>query len=310
MRCKKVKRYSTNKSAPIRVLIFFLLTAVCIAFSVLCLMHTRLLFLQKNQIVFIVLSVFFFCFLCGVSIWAILRTKETLVKSLISVYLFLLFCFVLLFILQQTDFFNIIKDENSLQAYLKKAGVWMPIVYIVVQYLQVVILPIPGIVSTVAGVALFGPFYTAIYSLIGILLGSFSAFFIGRKLGYKATKWLVGEETLLKWQTKLKGKDSFILTAMFLLPLFPDDILCFLAGLSSLSVRYFIVMISLTRIISIFATCYSVDFIPFNTWWGLLLWGIFFFVIILGFYLIYKNTDKLQSWYSRLLKKHKNKRNK
>ena len=175
----------------------------------------------------------------------------------------------------------------------------MPILYIVLQYLQVILLPIPTVVSTVAGLALFGPFKTIIFSLIGIILGSITAFFIGRKLGYKAVAWIVGKETLDKWQKKLKGKDNLILTIMFMLPLFPDDVLCFIAGLSSMSNRYFVIMIILARAVGITGTCYSFDFIPFNTWWGLLIWGVFLSAIVIAFILVYRNMDKIQKFLKR-----------
>ena len=302
---QKRKDVIKDKSALIRVLIFFLLTAGSVVFSLLCLNLTKVSFFVKRKTLSTVFICLFFSLLCAVSLWTVYKEKTTFTKSLISVYAFILFCLGLLFVLQKTGFFVIVQDEQAFQAFLERFGIWMPILYILLQYLQVVILPIPSIVSTLAGVALFGAFYAMVYSLIGIILGSLTAFFIGKKLGFKAVAWLVGEDTLFKWQKKLKGKDNFILTAMFLLPLFPDDILCFLAGLSSMSVKYFIVMIILTRLIGIFATCYSIDFIPCNTWWGLLAWGVIFVVIALTFYLVYKNMEKLQAWYSKLYKKSK-----
>jgi uncharacterized membrane protein YdjX (TVP38/TMEM64 family) len=131
------------------------------------------------------------------------------------------------------------------------------------------------------------------------LLGSITAFFIGRKLGNKAVVWLVGKETLEKWQKKLKGKDNLFLTIMFVLPLFPDDVLCFIAGLSSMSTSYFLIMVLLSRILAVVATCYSVDFIPFNTWWGITFWIVFITIIILSFIWIYKNMDKIQKFLRR-----------
>ena len=166
----------------------------------------------------------------------------------------------------------------------------MPIIYIALQFLQVVVLPIPSIVSTIAGVALFGAFWAMVYSLTGILLGSLLAFFIGRKFGYKAVSWMIGEDSLSKWQKKLKGKDNLFLTLAFILPIFPDDILCFVAGLSSMTMRYFLSVIFLSRVMGIFATCYSVDLIPFNTWWGILIWIAIILMVTLSFIFIYKNT--------------------
>lgn len=290
------------------VVVYFLLTATCIAFSILCLHYSRIAFLQRNVTLFSILSSILFAVFCGVSIWFTIAKKETLTKTAISIFVFFLFCLVLIFILQVTGFFEIVKDEKAFQQYLEKSGAWMPIIYIVFQYLQVVLLPIPSVVSTLAGVALFGPLWTLLYSFIGIWLGSVTAFFVGRKLGYKAVAWMVGEETLNKWQKKLKGKDTFVLTLMFFLPIFPDDLFCFISGLSTMKTRYFLIMITISRIISIGTTCFSLQLIPLNTWWGLLIWGVLIAVFVTAFALIYKNLDKIQSWINGKFKKKKKNR--
>ncbi len=292
-----------NKKTLGSVLALIALTAVLIVFAVLCLHNTVYSFIRKYATLFSVLASLLLCGLCLFSVWFVLTEKQTLFKTAISVYIFLLFCLVLIYILQKTGFFVLVRDENAFREYLATKGAWMPVLYVVLQYLQVVILPIPSVVSTVAGLALFGPLKTIIYSLIGIILGSITAFFIGRKLGYKAVAWMIGKEELNKWQKKLRGKDNLILTVMFLLPMFPDDVLCFIAGLSSMSEKYFLIMIVVSRIVSISTTCYSIDLIPFNTWWGLLIWGILFATIIIAFVLIYKNLDKIQERFQRKNKK-------
>ena len=184
----------------------------------------------------------------------------------------------------------------------------MPMLYILLQFLQVILLPIPSIVSTLAGIALFGALQTAIYSAIGIIAGSFLAFFIGKKWGNQAVAWLIGEEELKKWLKKIKGKDQLVLTAMFLLPLFPDDILCFVSGLSTMSTFYFSTMMVAARLISISATCFSINFIPFNTWWGVLIWVILFSLLVVVFIFLYKNMDKVNAWLAKKKKKRSQKR--
>ena len=179
----------------------------------------------------------------------------------------------------------------------------MPTLYILLQYLQVTILPIPSIVSTLVGVAVFGALKASLYSFIGIFLGSLTAFYLGRKLGKKTVSWIVGKEDLSKWQKKLKGKDKLFLTSMFLLPMFPDDVLCFIAGLSSMSNRYFLIMIAVTRIISILASCYSFEFIPFNTWWGILIWAALFLILLALCVLVYKNADKINEKLKKIKRK-------
>ncbi len=283
--------------------IFLALTAVSILFSVLCLEGTGIVFLQEYKALFIVLAILLLLALCGICVWFVFAKKEVLAKTFISIYVFLLFCLICIYVFQRTGFFEVVESSEKLQAYLEKSGAWMPIFYIVLQYLQVILLPIPSVVSTVAGVALFGAFNTFLYSMVGILLGSITGFFIGRKLGDKTVAWIVGRDTLTKWKKKLKGKDNFILTAMFLLPLFPDDVLCFVAGLSSMTVKYFLIMILITRSIGISSTCFSFGLIPFDVWWGLLIWAVLFALIITAFFLFYKYMDKIQAWWKNRNKK-------
>ncbi len=223
--------------------------------------------------------------------------KEWLYKSAITAYVLLLFVFTVLYILLKTGFLDIVRDEATLEAYLENAGSWMGVLFVALQYLQVVILPIPSFVTVAAGTALFGPLRCAIFSLVGILLGSFTAFLIGRYVGYKAVAWMIGKDTLDKWLKKVKGKDKLLLSAMFLLPVFPDDVLCFVAGLSSMSLAFFSCVILLSRVIAIFTTCYSVTLIPFDTWWGIALWIFFFVAVAVLFVVLYKKSDAIEGWF-------------
>lgn len=297
-----------RKEGLITLLVFFALTIACIVFAVLCIFGSSIPFFMQNATLLSVIASLLLCIICGVCVWFVVSEKERIFKAFFSVYVLILFALIVCFVLQQTGFFKVIKDAESLQEYLGTAGAWMPILYIVLQYLQVILLPIPGTVSTMAGVALFGPFQTFLYSLVGIMLGSMTGFLIGRKLGGKAVAWMVGRETLEKWQKKLKGRDNLFLTVMFLLPFFPDDVLCFIAGLSSMSIGYFFIMILTSRILAIFVTCYSINIIPLNTWWGLLVWAGIILVMIVVFTIIYKNLDRLQNFLGKHFKTFRKKK--
>ncbi len=303
MQNRENRQQDGRKSTALFLLVFFIFSMVSIILSVLCLGGIHNAFIERNFQVFTVGVCAVIGILCAFSIWATISKRELLIKSLLAFYILLLFGLFVYYILQKTGFFTVIESSEALQTYLQKTGGWMPALYILLQFLQVVILPIPSVVSTVAGVALFGPFRAMIYSLIGILVGSLIAFLIGRKLGYSAVAWLVGEDALKKWQKKLKGKDNLFLTLMFVLPIFPDDLLCLIAGLSSMSTKYFVIVITFSRILGISATCYFVDWIPFNTWWGIVLWGVFFTAIAIAFILVYKNLEKLEKKFSAKKKK-------
>ena len=292
-----------RKSTIFGILAVIALAAACVVFEVLCLKYFKTGFIARHTGALIAVACAFTAVCCAVAIVLAAREKQTAFKIFISGFVLVLFFLVLLFVLQKTGFLEIFRDPELYAEYLERAGIWMPLLYIVLQYLQVVILPIPGFVSTAAGVALFGPTKAFLCSLVGVILGSITAFLIGRKVGYKAVAWIVGKEDLDKWLKKMKGKDNFILTAMFVLPLFPDDILCFIAGLSSMSWQYFVAMTVIARARGIAGTCYSLNFIPFNTWWGILIWIVLFALIIAAFVLLYKRMDAVSAWFSKKFRK-------
>lgn len=232
------------------------------------------------------------------------------VHRLILCTLICLDVFALVFlIISATGIISKLTSIDALRDYIASFGATAVLIFILFQFLQVVVLPIPGSVSVGVGVALFGPLRCSVFSFIGIFLGSVVAFAIGRWIGYKAVCWIVGKDDLDKWLKKVKGKDYLLLSIMFLLPLFPDDILCFVAGLSSITWTYFIIMIVITRLISVFTTSFSLQLIPFNTWWGITIWILLGAVVVVSFWLVWKYSDRIDGFLKSKFKK-KNKKSK
>ena len=222
--------------------------------------------------------------------------KQTAFRLIICSLVFVDICAVVFFALCATGLIAKINSVEGLRDYISQTGSMAALIYIAFCFLQAVLLPVPGSVAVGVGVAMFGPLKCAVYSFIGILLGSIVAFYVGRKIGYKAACWIAGKDSIDKWLEKLKGKDYLILSIMFLLPLFPDDVLCFVAGLSSMTDRFFIVMIVITRAISVVSTSYSFELIPFNTWWGIMIWLSLLVLILISFKLVLKYSDQIDGF--------------
>lgn len=237
--------------------------------------------------------------------------NKTVFKVSLVVLTIISLALLLMYFLKISGLADRIDSIEDLRNYVASFGYLAVIIYVVMNFLQVVVLPIPGFIAVGTGVALFGPLKTAIYSLIGILLGSFVAFFIGRVLGYKVVKWIVGKETLDKWLKSIKNKDKVVLTFMFLFPFFPDDVLCFVAGLSSMSSTYFVIMITICRIISVVVSAYSLNgnVIPYTTWWGILLWIIVFALTAVFTVYLYKNGDKIEKFFKKRFRRRKSEGN-
>ena len=245
------------------------------------------------------------------SVFCILK-KEVLYRLALVGEIFLFFVLLVFCVITVTGVKDKISSIEELRDFVSSFGANAVLISLVFQILQVVVLPVPGFVAIGATVALFGPFKGSIISLIGILIGSFTAFFIGRGFGYKTASWLVGEKSLDKALAAVKGKDKAVLTVMFVFPFFPDDVLCFAAGLSTMSTAYFSVMIVIARALAVFGTAYSVNgsIIPYDTWWGILLWALVFVAVGAASYFIYKKGDAIERFFSQKFGKRKPKNEK
>lgn len=270
--------------------------AAACALFVFGLLYDSIDFINEHRtlLVSLVMGLMFIVMLCSL-IFYIFEFKS-LYRLAICLIVCLLILSGIFFAVCATGFIKDMTSIEALREYIESSGNWAVWVFILFQFLQVVILPIPSTVTVMAGVALFGPLKCSIFSFIGIFIGSVLAFGIGRWLGYKVVSWIVGKEDLDKWLKKIKGKDYLILSIMFLLPLFPDDVLCFIAGLSSMTWGHFLVMIFVTRALSITLSAYSFDTIPFTTWWGILCWALIISAVVALFWLVCKYSDKID-WF-------------
>lgn len=285
-----------------------LMSAIAFLFIAYGLAYKSISFIEVNfNILFAVAGVGFTAIMVAGIIFYAFGFKSVY-KLIVCLLIFFDISAVVFFVLCATDLITKINSVDALRDYISQTGAWAAVIYIIFSFLQVVLLPVPGSVAVAVGVAMFGPLMCAIYSFIGIVTGSIVAFSIGRWIGYKAVCWIVGKESLDKWLKKLKGKDYLILSLMFLLPLFPDDILCFVAGLSSMTWGFFLVMITVTRAISIFSTAYSFELIPFTTWWGILIWGVLLALVVLAFYLVCRYYEKIDNFLKTKFKILKKKR--
>ena len=285
----------------LRIMAIFMLGCVAIIFSVLYIneLNVGLFLLNKEVVVSIIVGLI--SIFCSLTIAFFHRSNSFIYKLFYLLVAVLAVVFAALYLLKSSGFLDKVDSIDEFRSYISQFGNLTVALFILIQFLQVVVLPIPAFITVGAGVLLFGPFWGAIYSCIGIISGSLVGFFIGRFFGFKVAKWLVGERNLQKGLEAISGKDRVVLTFMFLFPFFPDDVLCFVAGITTVSVPFFTVMIFITRIISIFASSFSMNnnIIPFNTWWGIVLWGLFFALTIALTVLIYKKGDKIEKFILR-----------
>jgi uncharacterized membrane protein YdjX (TVP38/TMEM64 family) len=144
--------------------------------------------------------------------------------------------------------FRLFHDNQYMKEKLVEWGAAAPIIFIVIQALQVVIAPIPGEVTGILGGFVFGQWMGLVYSTIGLTAGSLLAFALGRWLGDAYVRQLVSEETWNKLGFIVEAEGTILCFIIYLIPGLPKDIVCYLFGLSPMPFWVFAVVSTLGRI--------------------------------------------------------------
>ena len=234
-------------------------------------------------------------------------TRGKIMRASLFVLILVLIFVVAYFILKATGVWEKVNSIDKIRDIVQSGGMFSFLIFIIFQILQTTILQIPAIFVTIAGAVIFGRWPAFIMSYIAVMIGSLIMFWVGRKAGRKFLNWMIGKDTSEKWIDRMsRGKYLFFL--MMLFPMFPDDILCVVAGLTNMSFSFFFWTNILARGIGIACTVFfgSGAIIPFRGW-GLIVWGIIIIAIAVLFYLSVRYKNKIDDIINYLFRrKNKN----
>lgn len=133
-------------------------------------------------------------------------------------------------------------SAEQLQAYMKRFGVFAPVILTVIQAIQVIIPVLPGWLGCVVGAGMFGAAGGFWCNYIGISAGAIISFLLAKRYGVELVRKMVPMEKYQKLVDWVNTKKSYtlILFLAILLPLAPDDFLCWFSGLTGMASRRFI----------------------------------------------------------------------
>lgn len=167
-----------------------------------------------------------------------------------------LLCLLIIYLGQK----QLLTNPELLQLYLKRLGWIAPFAFILIQIIQVVIPIIPGGVSSAIGIIFFGPMLGFVYNYIGLLIGSYIVFKLVKIYGKSFILKVADEKTFDKyigWLDKGKKFEIFF-TVAILLPGMPDDLLCMIAGLTSMSMKKYMLINILCKPVGLFFYSYGI----------------------------------------------------
>ena len=195
---------------------------------------------------------------------------------------------------------------EKLTQMIRDSGSWGMLVYFFVQVLQILILPLPAVVCYIPGTLIWGPGIATLLASAGVLVGSFIAYWLGRLVGKRVVVWIAGREVTEKYSGYIakKGKMPFVI--MQILPFFPDDVLCLIAGMTCMNFPFFAAVMIIVRPCIVAAYCYLGGLIPFSGW-GIPVWIAIFAVCAVLAVLSFKYQDRFEGWLFSLFNRKKKK---
>jgi len=150
-------------------------------------------------------------------------------------YLFLLLLAILFYFLVSER--SLLADPEVIKSFILTFGAWAPLILILLQALQSMISIIPSQVTTIAA---------------GFLFGSAAIFLISRKYGKKLALNIFNPREIVHFEAFFKQKKSSALFLARVAPLFPNDVVSFVSGLTDISLGRFTLISTLGFILQIF----------------------------------------------------------
>lgn len=140
-----------------------------------------------------------------------------------------------------------VNSPSEIRAMIDRAGPFAGAAYFLIQLMTVIFAPIPSNVSMLAGALALGFWPALLLGVAAVWLGSVLMFLFARVLGQRAAMRFVSRGAMEKYLPVIREKQEVFLFLAMLFPFFPDDVLCVLAGLTSMPFARFAVIAGAAR---------------------------------------------------------------
>lgn len=177
-----------------------------------------------------------------------MRSKEKLVKKSTVASLIVLFAASGYFFISGWSGGHF-KSTEALRDYVASFGVWAPLILTLLQLCLAVLPVCPSFMGYVAGAALFGMaggFWT---NYIGICAGSIIDYVLARRFGIEFVNKMIPMHKYTSYIERINKSKSYpkLLFLAILLPLAPDNFLCYFSGLIKMPAKKFVAIILLAK---------------------------------------------------------------
>jgi uncharacterized membrane protein YdjX (TVP38/TMEM64 family) len=130
-------------------------------------------------------------------------------------------------------------DRDAVEASMHAFGIWGPVVLFVLFILQVFLAFIPGQALMVGCGFLYGFWGGFLLSWLSLVAGGELAYVLARQYGRPFAERWIAPDVISRWNKASWGQGIGFFAIMLVMPLVPNDAMCYVAGLGSISHRRF-----------------------------------------------------------------------
>lgn len=237
------------------------------------------------------------CLLCLLTVFGYLFKRDVYLKLALAGTVVFAVLYFIYYILTKTNLLEQITSFDDLRQLILGFGGWGIITYIVINLLQCLVIPVPTTLTVLVGTAIYGPFVAFLYAAIGVIIGSSIAFVIGRYCSRPVINWIFGKNKVEKYQNLLNERAELILFLTLTLPLFPDDLICMMAGISNIKYYKFLLISIIARGVGLASISFlgSGRIIPFKGW-GIAVWILLACAIAMIAIVAFKKRNKIKQF--------------
>jgi uncharacterized membrane protein YdjX (TVP38/TMEM64 family) len=138
-------------------------------------------------------------------------------------------------------FFQFISDRQQVMTFVANFGPSGPVILFLLLFAQVFVAVIPGHALMMTGGYVYGFVEGILITTISTVIASQAAFLIARIHGRKVIDRLASPGIIQRWDRMAANQGALFYFFAFVLPIFPSDLMCYVAGLGKISPRRFFV---------------------------------------------------------------------
>ncbi len=179
--------------------------------------------------------------------------KQEKKKNFLKIILILILAAVILFLgiryfIPLCTLLGTEQGRTELAEMIEKAGIFAPLVFLLMMALQIVIAFIPGGPLEITAGVLFGGWLGIFLTVTGAFLGTLFVYSLVKKFGRPMVNVFIEEEKIKKFSV-LEDEDKleFWVFILFLIPGIPKDLLTYIVPLTKIQGKQFLLLSTLAR---------------------------------------------------------------